>query len=273
MLFGAALMTIGHVDRTEREITHSRKISSRDTEKIWGWKTPSGKVRAKRRAELISESARLMPGIRALEIGCGTGLFTEMFAGTGARIVAVDISQELIEKARSRGLPANRVIFLEKRFEDCDLDGPFDAVLGSSVLHHLDIKTALAKIYELLKPGGLMSFAEPNMLNPQIMIQKNIPWIKSRMGDSPDESAFTRWQLRDLLRNTGFVNVTILPYDWLHPSTPVSLIKFAVKTGRILEKLPIIREFSGSLHICCGRPKENDSSHDDVHQNKTIGKR
>jgi 2-polyprenyl-3-methyl-5-hydroxy-6-metoxy-1,4-benzoquinol methylase len=31
-----------------------------------------------------------------LEIGCGTGNFTELFAKTGADIIAVDISQELI---------------------------------------------------------------------------------------------------------------------------------------------------------------------------------
>ena len=247
-------MTIGPSGRTEREIAHSRVISHMDTEKIWGWKTPAGQLRAERRAQMISASALLGPGIRALEIGCGTGIFTEIFAGTGAQIIAVDISMELIEKARSRRLPENQVIFLEKRFEDCDVDGPFDAVIGSSVLHHLDIKAALAKIYELLKPGGIMSFAEPNMLNPQIMLQKNIPWLKRRMGDSPDESAFTRRQLRHLLQNAGFVKVTVLPYDWLHPATPVTLIKPVAKAGRILEKLSIIREFAGSLHLSAERP-------------------
>ncbi|HVO67436.1 MAG TPA: class I SAM-dependent methyltransferase [Syntrophales bacterium] len=248
-------MTINPLNRADREIAHGRTISYMDAEKIWGWKTPAGQLRAKRRAELIAESARLKPGVRALEIGCGTGLFTEMFAETGAQIIAVDISGELIEKARLRGLPENQVVFYEKRFEDCDINGPFDAVIGSSVLHHLDIKAALAKIYELLKPGGRMSFAEPNMLNPQIMLQKNIQWLKKKMGDSPDESAFTHWQLRNLLHNTGFIDIKILPYDWLHPATPVSLIRLVVKAGRILEELPIIREFSGSLHICCSRPQ------------------
>jgi len=242
-------------DRSKSEVAHSRKISSGDPERIWGWATPAGQVRAKRRAQLISESAQLGPGVRALEIGCGTGLFTEMFARTGATIVAVDISQDLVEKARSRGLPQNQVIFLEKRFEDCDADGPFDAVIGSSVLHHLDIESALLRIYKLLRPGGNMSFTEPNMLNPQILMQKNIPPIKRIMGDSPDESAFVRWKLRNILSKAEFVNVRVLPFDWLHPATPHSLIKFITQAGQILERLPIIREFSGSLHICCNRPK------------------
>lgn len=266
-------MTVKPLDRADREIAHGKKISFRDTERLWGWNTPAGQLRAKRRADLIAKSVHLKPGMRVLEIGCGTGLFTEMFAGTGARIIAVDISKELIEKARSRGIPADRVIFLEKRFEDCTMDGPFDAVIGSSVLHHLDINAALAKIFELLKPGGCMSFAEPNMLNPQIMIQKNIPWLKARVGDSPDESAFIRWQFRDLLRKTGFVNITILPYDWLHPATPVSLIKPFAKTGLILEKLPIIREFSGSLHIRCDRPKNNSFPFDGIRKDTAIEKK
>jgi SAM-dependent methyltransferase len=229
-------------------------IEDRDPERIWGWSTPAGKVRAKRRAGWISESACLGPGRTALEIGCGTGIFTQMFAETGARIVAVDISSELIEMAGSRGLPADRVVFLHRRFEDCDVEGPFDAVIGSSILHHLDIQKALARIYELLKPGGIMSFAEPNMLNPQIMVQKNVPLIKARMGDSPDETAFFRWRLRNLLLMAGFAGVVISPCDWLHPATPAYMIDTVARAGRILEKLPILREFAGSLYIRCHRP-------------------
>jgi len=237
-------------------MAHGSMIAALDTERIWGWKTPAGQVRAKRRAEWIVASANLGSGRKVLEIGCGTGMFTEVFAETGARIVAVDISSDLIEKAVSRGLPADRVVFLRKRFEDCDIDGPFDAVIGSSVLHHLDLEGALAKIYELLKPGGIMSFAEPNMMNPQIMVQKNIPFIKARMGDSHDETAFFRWRLRTRLLKAGLEDVEITPCDWLHPATPVSMIHAVVNAGEILERLPIIREFAGSLYIRCRRPRQ-----------------
>lgn len=242
--------------KSEREIAHGSMIAGLDTERIWGWKTPAGRVRAVRRAEWIAANANLNAGRKVLEIGCGTGNFTEIFAKSGARIVAVDISPDLVQKAMLRGLPADRVIFIRKRFEDCDVDGPFDAVIGSSVLHHLDIAEALARIYELLKPGGVMSFAEPNMLNPQIMLQKNIPFIKARMGDSPDETAFFRWKLHTRLLKAGFEDVKILPCDWLHPAIPVSMIRAVVKAGGILERLPIIREFAGSLYIACCRPQE-----------------
>jgi 2-polyprenyl-3-methyl-5-hydroxy-6-metoxy-1,4-benzoquinol methylase len=236
------------------EITHGLKLAKGYPELVWGWGTPAGRLRALRRAEIISSAANLRPGVRALEIGCGTGMFTEMFSRTGAELLAVDISPDLLERAQERDLPTDRVQFLEKRFEDCDVHGPFDAVIGSSILHHLDVVVTLGKIYSLLKPGGLMSFAEPNMLNPQIAAQKNIPWLKERLGDTPDETAFVRHRFRPLLYQAGFENIEITPFDWVHPATPPSLMRAVTRIGLILEKIPLVREFAGSLHIRCCRP-------------------
>jgi len=245
--------------RAGDEIAHGKRLSQQDPELVWGWGTPAGQLRAIRRAEIIASGAGLGPGARALEVGCGTGLFTEMFAATGAQLVAVDISPDLLDIARARGLYPGMVQFLQKRFEDCDVDGPFDAVIGSSILHHLDIEAALARIFELLKPHGIMSFAEPNMLNPQILLQKNVFWLKRYLGDSPDETAFIRYRLRKLLLQAGFEDIQITPFDWLHPITPASLINSVKRIGLVLEKIPVIREFAGSLYIRCCRPEERES--------------
>jgi len=240
--------------RAAHEIEHGKKLAAGDPDLIWGWGTPAGKLRAARRGELIAKGAQLAPGVRALEVGCGSGLFTEIFATTGATIVAVDISPELLERARARDIPADRVTFLEKRFEDCTVNGPFDAVIGSSILHHLEQRQAIAQMFQLLRPGGKFSFAEPNMLNPQIAVQKNVGWIKEKLGDSPDETAFVRWKLARMLREIGFVDIRLTPFDWLHPATPRPLIPAVRSIGKVLEILPGLREFSGSLHILATRP-------------------
>jgi 2-polyprenyl-3-methyl-5-hydroxy-6-metoxy-1,4-benzoquinol methylase len=240
--------------RARQEIEHGEKLAASDALAWWGWASPAGQMRARRRGALIAASAGLTAGVRGLEIGCGTGLFTEMFADRGADIVAVDISAALLAEARRRCLPAERVTFLEMPFEDCLLHGPFDCVIGSSILHHLDLHTSLTKIFQLLRPGGVMSFAEPNMLNPQIMLQKNVPWIKERLGDSPEETAFFRWSLARQLARHGFEDIRITPFDWLHPSTPESLIPLVRRLGTVLEVLPLIREFAGSLCIRARRP-------------------
>jgi SAM-dependent methyltransferase len=227
------------------EIEHGKYLAAGSAEDLWGWGTPAGRLRAERRAALILEGACVGPGSKVLEIGCGTGLFTEKFAGSGADITAVDLSPELLDIARKRGLA--RVRFLEKNFEDCDVEGPFDAVIGSSVLHHLEVERAWKKIFSLLKPGGRMSFAEPNMLNPQIYCERHFRRFFPQT--SPDETAFVRFQLRRDLEKNGFSSVAIKPFDWLHPSTPPGLILAVRGLGKVLEAVWPCREFAGSLWI------------------------
>jgi len=240
--------------RSVNEIEHGKLLSAEDTEYIWGWGTPAGKVRAARRAELIAKGAQLRNGVYALEIGCGSGMFTEKFAETGAQLIAVDISPDLLAKARKRRLPPERVQFLEKRFEDCDVEGPFDAVIGSSILHHLDLFPALSKIYDLLKPGGKVCFAEPNLLNPHVFMERKFrkwfPYV------SPDETAFITWKLRTDLKKQGFDKIEIQPFDWLHPSSPAPLINPISEIGYFFEKTPLLRHIAGSLCIYARRPPE-----------------
>ena len=246
-------MTHGYSERAEREIAHGKLLATADTETVWGWGTPAGRRRARRRASLVATAAKLGPGVQALEVGCGTGVFTELFVQTGATIVAVDISPELLEKAKARGLPTDRVQFLCRRFEECDLYGSFDAVVGSSVLHHLEIRPALATIHRLLKPGGSMAFAEPNMLNPQVFAERTFlrRWLTYV---SPDETAFIRWLLQKLLWQIGFDEIRISPFDWLHPLTPEALVRLVSSWGCSLERIPGLKEFAGSLLIRCRRP-------------------
>ncbi len=194
-------------------------------------------------------SSHLKPGMSVLELGCGAGYFTQELVRSGADIVAIDVSPELLEIARSKCSAPNVQYQLENAYELSYDDAVFDCVVGSSVLHHLEIEKALRDVYRVLKPAGTIYFTEPNMLNPQIAIQKNIPWIKRKLGDSPDETAFFRWPLRRLLEQIGFRHIRIDPFDFLHPKTPVYLINPVNQFGRCLEKMPVISDFAGSLYI------------------------
>lgn len=230
------------------EIEHGEKIAG-NAEAIWHWSSPAGKQRAKRRAALIAEAADLSPRTRALELGCGTGLFTQTFAQSGARIVAVDISPPLLERARARDLPAT----IDFRIEDAEQlsfdDATFDAVIGSSILHHLAVAEALAEARRVLKPGGRIAFAEPNMMNPQIALQRTVPVLCRWAGESPEETAFFRWGLARQLRSAGFNNVRITPFDFLHPGVPKPLIPMVRCMSTVFEQMPIMREIAGSLLI------------------------
>ncbi len=47
--------------RAEHEIHQGELLAGKDTEIIWGWGTPAGRVRATRRAKLIERGAKLGP--------------------------------------------------------------------------------------------------------------------------------------------------------------------------------------------------------------------
>ena len=234
-------------DRVTKEIQHGRFLAKYGAGEIWNWESPAGKLRWARRVKMLSKHLRA--GMRVLELGCGTGYFTRELARSRADIVAIDVSPELLEIARANCSERTVRYEIQNASALSYPDAVFDSVVGSSVLHHLEIEEALREIHRVLKAGGTIYFTEPNMLNPQIAVQKNVPWVKRNLGDSPDETAFFRWPLRRLLEQTGYRDVRIDPFDFLHPKTPVPLVGRLDVLGRFLESVPVISEFAGSLYI------------------------
>ena len=239
-------------ERKARERDHGRFLAP-DAERIWGWGTPAGKLRAHRRAQLIIQRAEISEGKRVIEFGCGTGLFTRAFAETGALVMALDLSPDLVAEAAQK--PMKNIIYMVGDVERPDFpDVSFDAVVGSSILHHVNAELSLGAAYRILKSGGRVAFAEPNMLNPQIAVQKNIPYFKRMMGDSPDETAFFRWEAEKILQNTGFVEVGTQPFDFLHPYVPAGFIPLVKALEKVAEAIPLVREISGSILLWGRKP-------------------
>jgi ubiquinone/menaquinone biosynthesis C-methylase UbiE len=233
--------------RIENEIEHGKYLAREGAGEIWNWESPAGKKRWMRRVNMLT--AHVKQSDKVLEIGCGTGYFTKEIIKTGASVTAIDISQELLSIAIEGIKEANVNFVIENAYELSYGDNSFDSIVGSSVLHHLEVEKAIFEMYRVLKPGGSLFFTEPNMMNPQIALQKNIPALKRRLGDSPDETAFFRWSLRKVMQKAGFTDVLIKPFDFLHPATPVSLIPFISLAGKIIEKIPVMKEIAGSLYI------------------------
>lgn len=102
---------------------------------------------------------------RVLEIGCAEGHFTEKLARRSSRVLAVDISDVALARARKR-VPG--AVFIEA---DClswepGAELPFDAVIVSDVLYYLDrpgvgreFAALFARVASWLKPGGRLLLA------------------------------------------------------------------------------------------------------------------
>jgi SAM-dependent methyltransferase len=233
--------------RLENEVEHGKFLAQNGAGEIWNWESPAGKLRWKRRVNMLTSHIEL--NMNVLEIGCGSGYFTQELAKTGAHITAIDISPDLIQLAKKNITSKNVDFILENAYALSFESNRFDSIVGSSVLHHLDVGKALSEFYRVLKKGGSIYFTEPNMLNPQIAIQKNIPFIKKAMGDSPDETAFFKWGLGKKIRHHGFKDISVEPFDFLHPSIPVSMIPFFQPICDKMEKIPFFNQIAGSLFL------------------------
>jgi ubiquinone/menaquinone biosynthesis C-methylase UbiE len=209
-------MTGTRTTRLLREQEYARGVL-RSEEKNWGWATPAGRIRHARRYAFLASIPQ--PSTNdVLEIGCGTGTFTAALEGRFRRLVAVDISVELLNVARERVPGAT---FAQMDAHDMSFrDSSFDSVVGVSILHHLDWALTLRNLRRLLRPGGRILFSEPNLANPQIFLQKSIPFLKQLAGDSPDEYAFTCAEARRCLEAAGFTEIVVRPFEFLHPSVP-----------------------------------------------------
>jgi len=80
----------------------------------------------------------LLTGHTVLELGCGTGYWTEVVAESAASVLALDINANLVDIARERGMPADKVSFRVADALDLPEDiGKFSAVLVSFLWSHL----------------------------------------------------------------------------------------------------------------------------------------
>ena len=237
------------------ERAHFEQIGAVRPDVYWAERTAAGRRRRDIRSGLLATAAAagLDEGAHILDIGCGTAAYTTPFAHrTGATVVGIDVAATLL----ARALPA---VPRNVRLVAADVEGlpfatgAFDAVIGHAVLHHLRLDRALPELLRVLRPGGRFCFAEPNMLNPQVFVERNVRFIGRWLENSPGETAFTRWGLQRTLARHGLVDIAIRPFDFLYPLTPARLVPAVERVGRLLERTPLVAEIAGSLLVSARR--------------------
>ncbi len=155
--------------------------------------------------DALVAQADLAPGLRVLEIGCGTGNVTTRVkrAEPYADVVGTDPDPRALARAqrkarRMTGIRFERAFAQELPFAD----GEFDRVLSSMMLHHLadEVKAATAaEIHRVLRPGGqlhILDIGGPMTASDGVMARRMLrnPHIVGNLGDA----------LPRLLRSVGF---------------------------------------------------------------------
>jgi SAM-dependent methyltransferase len=84
--------------------------------------------------ERVPEALR---GHRVLELACGTGYWTERIADSAASVLATDINPEVIELAKAKGLPGDKVQFALTDAFDPGVSGSFSAIFAGFWWSHI----------------------------------------------------------------------------------------------------------------------------------------
>ena len=160
-------------------------------------------------------SARVRPGARVLDAGCGVGYGTAMLADSGAQlVVGVDIAPDAIAVARKSFARQNAIFVQEDCMEltESKRHAPFDCIVNLENLEHVgDADRFLERVVSVLAPGGVFLVSTPN--------RTAMNRFHGAGPDAPTSNPFhvTEWtpeELRDLLsRRFELVTLHYQTYD------------------------------------------------------------
>jgi len=159
-------------------------------------------------ANFLVFTRRLQAEAVVLDYGCGPGFLIEHLLTKGARVIGIDISQEVLAFVNEKfnglenWLGAFRVPYPPTPFSDA----AFDVIVGVELLEHLlesILPDVVEEIYRLLKPGGVALFSTPNdedLAKSQVLC----PFCQTEFHKVQHLRSFTEKSMRQLLESHGF---------------------------------------------------------------------
>jgi ubiquinone/menaquinone biosynthesis C-methylase UbiE len=128
-------------------------------------------------------------GKTVLEYGCGGGVYTVVLADRAAKVIAFDISPELLALTKKR-VEANQCEGVELLLGSAHSlpfpDESIDVIFGMAVLHHLDLEVAARELRRVLRKGGRAIFKEP------LRNSKLYAWLRQFLPKRANCSRFER---------------------------------------------------------------------------------
>jgi 2-polyprenyl-3-methyl-5-hydroxy-6-metoxy-1,4-benzoquinol methylase len=93
---------------------------------------------------------------RALDVGCGAGLFAQRLGRYARSVVAIDRDPDVIAQARLRSAPNVRYVTAD--FADHDLGGErYDFIVCIASIHHMPFAETVTRLRAALAPGGVLA--------------------------------------------------------------------------------------------------------------------
>jgi SAM-dependent methyltransferase len=126
----------------------------------WDFTRPEEQARHRTAAEMLDKVRGRQVFCRALEVGCGEGVFTQILADKCEHLLAVDVSPIALSRARSRASWGDGVEFRLLNVPVDRIRGKFDLIVAMEVLPLIrrpwDLKTARDRIVAAIVDGGYL---------------------------------------------------------------------------------------------------------------------
>jgi len=194
-------------------------------------------------------------GKRVLDYGCGEGRFSiELLERGAAHVTGIDISEVRVAAARDtarRMGVEDRTTFLVADAHDTGLPAKsFELVIGSDILHHLDIAAAAREIRRVLEPGGAGIFVEPLAHNPLLRLGRALTPSARTVDEHP--LTVDDWRLLGELfpgfrhEERELVSVPLMPLNLLLPASLQRGLarRVAPLDERLIRRIPALRRYS-----------------------------
>jgi 2-polyprenyl-3-methyl-5-hydroxy-6-metoxy-1,4-benzoquinol methylase len=149
--------------------------------------------------------------LRVLDLGCGEGHFAAALMRDGAEVVAVDVAEEPLRRARVRH-PALDLRLVEPEAPLPLEDSSFDVVWAGELIEHVaDTSQWLSEVRRALRSGGLVLLSTPDHgpLSRLRLLSRSA--FEARFDPRSDHLRFyTRRALVALFADFGFEDVAVV---------------------------------------------------------------